>query len=59
MGSDDPCGDEPGKVCQKSPLFLASLGFALYGGNFPELDPENLRKSNTFNSASGKLNVAF
>jgi len=41
MGSDDPCGDEPGKVGQRGPLFLASFRNATFGRVFPEYHPGN------------------
>ena len=59
MGRDDIGGVEPGKAGQRGTLFLASFGSASSGGNIPECDPENQRKSNAFNSVSGKSSETF
>ena len=59
MGSDDPCGDERGKVGQRGPFFLTSFGSTSSGGNIPEYDPEKQRQSNAFNSVSGKSSETF
>ena len=36
MGSDDPCGDETGKVGQRGPLFLAFFRNTMVGNYFLE-----------------------
>jgi hypothetical protein len=59
MGCDNIDCDEPCKVGQRGPLFLVSFGSVSSGGNLPEYDPENQRKSNAFNSFSGKSSENF
>ena len=59
MGSHDPCGDEPGKVGQRGPLFWASFENATFGNIFPGYDSENQGKSNEFNSVFRISNETF